>query len=38
MKWNNEEITNPNHLARTMILNVLTSLEDQVHKGNVWWS
>ena len=32
MKWNNEEITNPNHLARTMILNVLIGLEDQVHK------
>ena len=26
MKWNNEEITNPNHLARTMILNVLIGL------------
>ena len=32
MKWNNEEIINPNHLARTLILNVLCGLEDQVHK------
>ena len=34
MKWNNEEITNLNHLARVLIMNSLVGLEDKVHQDN----